>query len=342
MKSHAYRYLTAAIWVYFSILFGWLLIYLLSGDRIGWVSIVNMLAVYLFLPLPFVLLVNLHLRRMDIWVGLFLGLMTFVWFWGSLFLPRPFTAQAKPAEANTITVMSYNVLGRQYNPLPTIESIRTENADVVLLQELNYELAESIQEKLSDLYPYQVLNPKRDVLGMGVLSKYPLRPTGIDLPLTWIGKPQVLELNWNDRWVALVNYHMTPTTLMKANQISDHNRSREAQAQVLVDLSQQMGSMIAGGDANATPLSNAYRILNSGFQDAWKAAGFGLGHTFPGSDHPEGSRPGIAGVEVPMWLARIDYVLYTPDWQAISARTARFDGVSDHRGVIATLKWSEE
>ncbi len=342
MKIRSYRYLTAAVWVYFTILFGWLILYLTSGDRIGWLSLVNMLAVYLFLPLPLVIVANLFLRRVEVWAAVLLGLAVFAWFWGELFLPVPITAQAQQSGSDSLTVMSYNVLGRQYDPSPTIATIRAENADVVLLQELNYELAEAIQQQLSDLYPHQMLNPKQDVLGMGVLSKYPLRPTGIDLPLSWVGKPQVLKANWGGRWVTLVNFHMSPTTLDKIDQISENNRMREAQAQVLVDLSRQTGSLIAGGDANSTPLNTAYRILKSGFNDAWEETGFGLGHTFPGSDHPEGSRPGIAGIYAPKWLARIDYVLHTPDWQAVAVRRARFDGISDHRGVVVTLKSSPE
>lgn len=88
-----------------------------------------------------------------------------------------------------------------------------------------------------------------------------------------------------------------------------------------------------------TPLSDAYAILTSELRDAWLQTGFGLGHTFPGSDHQEGSRPRIAGVPVPMWLARIDYILYSPDWKADSVHNTRFDGASDHRGVVAVLKW---
>ncbi len=96
--------------------------------------------------------------------------------------------------------------------------------------------------------------------------------------------------------------------------------------------------MIAGGDANATSLNVPYRILVSRLVNSWKEAGFGLGHTFPGSNVPGSSRPNIWGVPVPMWLARIDYVFHSSDWQVVSARLARFDGASDHRGVIAVLK----
>jgi endonuclease/exonuclease/phosphatase (EEP) superfamily protein YafD len=121
------------------------------------------------------------------------------------------------------------------------------------------------------------------------------------------------------------------------NRISQDNRYRESQAYSLVEMAGERGPSIVAGDANTTPLTGAYKILASSLEDGWVRAGFGLGHTFPGSDVPGSSRPHIAGWSVPMWLARIDYVFFTPDWQALAARNAVFDGVSDHRGVVVVL-----
>jgi hypothetical protein len=72
--------------------------------------------------------------------------------------------------------------------------------------------------------------------------------------------------------------------------------------------------------------------------DAWREEGFGLGHTFPGSDIPGSSRPNFGSWYVPQWLARIDYIFYSTHWEALEARLARVDGVSDHRGVVAILR----
>jgi endonuclease/exonuclease/phosphatase (EEP) superfamily protein YafD len=38
-----------------------------------------------------------------------------------------------------------------------------------------------------------------------------------------------------------------------------------------------------------------------------------------------------------MWLVRIDYIFHSPHWITLDARLAKFDGVSDHRGVVAVL-----
>jgi hypothetical protein len=41
--------------------------------------------------------------------------------------------------------------------------------------------------------------------------------------------------------------------------------------------------------------------------------------------------------EILMWVLRIDYIFHSRHWQARSARIGPWDGVSDHRPVIATL-----
>jgi endonuclease/exonuclease/phosphatase family metal-dependent hydrolase len=146
-------------------------------------------------------------------------------------------------------------------------------------------------------------------------------------------------LDWNDRRVTLVNFHMTPTTgISSLSRVERSARLREAEARLLADLARDSGPAIVGGDANCTSLSMPYRILTGDLVDAWREAGFGLGHTFPGSDIPESDRPRLGSWYVPQWLARIDYILHSEEWETLSARLARFDGISDHRGVVAVLR----
>lgn len=136
----------------------------------------------------------------------------------------------------------------------------------------------------------------------------------------------------------LVNIHMTPTTgILPRDEVEQSIRSREREAMLLADLIRQADTVILGGDANTTSLSDAYRILTAELTDSFREAGFGLGHTFPGSKIPESDRPHIGSLFAPPWLTRIDYIFHSDDWTVLSARTAHFDGVSDHRGVIVEL-----
>jgi endonuclease/exonuclease/phosphatase (EEP) superfamily protein YafD len=334
---------TAIICVYFTILYGWLAWYLVTGDRIALVSAVNMLAVYLFYPLPLVIVAAIFLWNKAVWTGTVGAAAAFLWFWGGLFLPKLVSNSPNPGTAQTLVVMTYNVLGVHDFTTPVIDTIRNENPDIVLLQELNPTLAEALKNDLGDEFPYQILHPQVGVSGMGVISRFPIQPSGENLPLEWVGEPQILDLDWMGQSAKLVHFHMVPTTSINPQAVSAINHLRQAQARALVSFARQVdGPVIAAGDANATPLTEPHQIFTSELIDAWQEAGFGLGHTFPGSDIPGSSRPYLFGRSVPMWLARIDYVFYSPDWETLKARVARFDGVSDHRGVIAILVLKNE
>jgi endonuclease/exonuclease/phosphatase (EEP) superfamily protein YafD len=325
------RWLAAAAWVYFSGLFAWLGVYFIKGDWGGLLTPLNALAVYLFAPLPLVLLLALVSRRGELWLGLLLGGLAFAALWGADFLP---THSRALAAAPRLKVMTYNVLGMAAEPARTIEAIRREDADIIFLQELTAPVAAALRNELAEPYLFQSLDPQEGVDGMGVISKYPLTYTGESLGLRWIGAPQVLSVRWQGQDIRLINFHMyTPGRLEPASLRARHPQ-RLAQARRLVEHAQTYpGPLIAGGDANAGPLNEAYPAMTGGaLLDAWREAGFGLGHTFP-------STVGLPAPEPlnPRWLARIDYVLHTTHWQAVSARLAAHDGQSDHRGVVVEL-----
>jgi endonuclease/exonuclease/phosphatase (EEP) superfamily protein YafD len=312
-------------------LMSWFLAYLLWGDRWSWLSLLNMFAFYLFIPLPFLSI--LLLRNPPPWLNwlMILNWLVFIGLWGKAFLPKI----SAPATQPTFKLLTYNVLG--YNPgsLAQIETIRQANADVVTLQELNTELALLITKELSGQYPYQILDAEVGVNGMGTLSKFPLRRIGAVPDLGWVGQPQWLELDWRGCKITLFNFHMAPTNSFAFDHVQETNRLRQEEARWLVAQIQPYQPAILAGDSNSAPFSDSYRILARSAQDAWLAAGWGLGHTFPGRSGPGSSRPELFGLAVPKWLLRIDYIFATPPLRASSARLAPFDGVSDHRGVIA-------
>ena len=321
------------------------LVSLLSGDRFFLIGVANMFAVYAFAPLLLILPVAAIGRRPGIWAGLALCGVIFAWQWGALFSPARLPGKTTPNSEDTLSVLTYNVLAYHKFSEPVIETIRKENPDVVFIQEMNNNLAGAIERELATLYPYQILRAQDSPAGMGLVAKYPLTTIeggaaylGGDLDGTWVGGPLAVQMDWRGRQVTLVNFHMFPTnSLLPEGGLRRHFAIREAQAAALASFARQAGPAILGGDANAAPQSGAYRVLNGELEEAWMQAGFGLGHTFPGSDTPGGHRPRIGPILSPKWLIRIDYLWYTSEWQAIETRTAVFDGVSDHRGVVAVL-----
>jgi endonuclease/exonuclease/phosphatase (EEP) superfamily protein YafD len=235
--------------------------------------------------------------------------------------------------------MTYNLLGLSGHTNPAIKVIRQENPDLVLMQELTPALAEAMQQALRESYPYQILDPQPGVGGMGALSRYPIKDTDERLAVDWVGIPQILRLDYDGITVTVVNFHATAYAYFPAALVNANLRLREAEAQALADYaSQTPGPLIAGGDLNAADLTKPYQIIRkANLQDAWRAAGFGLGGTFPGSTEPGSSRWKIGPWYVPQWMLRIDYIFVSKHWGINSARAAQFDGVSDHRGVITEL-----
>jgi endonuclease/exonuclease/phosphatase (EEP) superfamily protein YafD len=337
------RYSIAAAWVYFTLLFGWLLVDLILGDRFAYLGFVNILAVYLFFPLPLAGLVAALTHRREIIIGTILGAAAFLVLWGTLFLPR---LSAPPKGGNphsSLTVMTFNVLGLQAFTAPLVDVIQAVDADVVFLQEINTRHADALQRELIVEYPYQILDPVDGVSGMGLISRFPLRETREQLPLEWVGAPQVIELDFEGVPVTLLNFHTFSLQFSPLEAANLNFRYREAQAQALADFAARTpGPLILAGDANTTPLSEAYDIITTGsLRDAFQEAGWGLGHTFPGSKEPGSHRFHIGDWYIPQWLARIDYIFVSPEWGVAAARVAPFDGVSDHRGVIAELVLGE-
>jgi len=310
-------------------------LYLLTGDRFTIVALLNFVAIYLFVPLALVLLVALVCKNRWLGVGFLVGLLALILLWGDHFVPA---SNDKLTDQPSLRVMTYNVLAWHDQYEPILETIEFEDPDVLLIQELNTGLAEVLQNELIDEYPYQVLKPVDNPEGIGVISKYPVSPSGISLPQLWAGGPQILDLEWNGEQILLVNFHLTPTTgIFPLDEEDARIRAREKETQLLSGLASQSGSAIVGGDANMSFLSDAYKSMTKNLVDAYRSVGAGLGHTFPGSTLPESDRPHIGNLFVPAWLMRIDYIFYSDEWTAISAHTALIDGVSDHRGVVVEL-----
>jgi endonuclease/exonuclease/phosphatase (EEP) superfamily protein YafD len=329
--------LVGLAYVYYICLFGWAIIYILFGDRWGWLFLLNSFAQYLFLLLPLLFVLALLAQERAVWLGAIAALALWGALFGRLYLPK--LAQA-PTGAPSLTVLSYNLLFRNTRADRVVAALRASGADLIAMQELNSHAAAAIRRDLAQDYPYQALDPHDDDSGMGVISRYPLQHLDVQLPGAWLGQPQALLIDFHGTPVRILNIHaMSPRFKLLEWTV----RERERQARSIVDYAAAHPEpLIVLGDFNAGDLSTAYRILRqSGLRDAWREAGWGAGHTFPGVD-TSGNLPRIApGIPAPRWIVRIDYVLHSSHWQAMSSSLAPWDESSDHRPVMARLALRE-
>lgn len=333
-RSPAMRWFNVMVQLYCAGLFGWAGLHLFFGDRWGWLFLINSFAVYLFLPLLLLLPVALVARQRRLWPSLGLALALGLFFYGNVLLPR---LPRLNAAGSTLTVMTFNVLGHNPHVDGLIAALRASEADLIALQELNPEQAAAIARDLRADYPYQILDAQPGVIGMGVISRYPLRSLDVELPGVWIGRPQALEVMFGATPVTLLNIHAIPPRFPLAR-LEWTIRERERQAETIVAFAAaHPGPLLVLGDLNATERSVAYATVTRHLADAWQAADVGLGHTFPGVYGEGSSRPAVAGIPVPQWLVRIDYIFHSAEWETLSARIGPWDGGSDHRPVLAVL-----
>lgn len=323
--------------IYFVLLAGWLLAYLLRGDWNGLLTPLNALAPLLFLPLPLALLVGLFGRQRPLLVAGLGAALLFAILWGGLLLPGPGPADAHSSSnadhtdnTRAMRLMTFNVFGFNFDQQAVLEVVRQGDPDIVCFQELNPVIAAALQTELAAQYPYQALDARPGVTGMGVISKFPLQPRTDRLPGGWIGAPQTLDIHWQGRSSRLVNYHLsTPGRLSPASLLVQYSR-RQEQAEALAAYAARVTDpLILCGDSNSADLNDAYRsITRGGLRDAWREAGFGLGFTFPRH----------LGSLQPAWMTRIDHVFISPDWTLRQASLARSAAGSDHRGVVVELE----
>ncbi|MFL5802007.1 MAG: endonuclease/exonuclease/phosphatase family protein [Roseiflexaceae bacterium] len=334
MRQRIMTYLARLSHAYVGVLFGWAAMRTLFGDRWWWLFCLNSFAEYLFVPLPAVFAAAWLAQRRRLWVSFGAVLALGGCLYGRMWWPKLSPAQVGDV---ILTVMTFNMLGYNRRPEGIVGAIHNAGADVVAIQELNTATAAYIQRDLADAYPYQVLDPHEGDSGMGVISRYPLRRVDAALPGDWIGEPQALSLNLHGTWVTLLHFHARSTDIGSIDRMATV-RERERQARTLAAFAAARPEpLVALGDFNATDQSVAYTTMASVLADSWREAGWGPGHTFPGAASSGSSRHRIAGILVPKWLIRIDYIFHSPHLRAVGAWIGPWDEVSDHRSVLVRL-----
>jgi endonuclease/exonuclease/phosphatase (EEP) superfamily protein YafD len=322
----------------------WLVVYRFWGDAFWWSFLLNAFAVYLFLPAPLLLLIGLVAR-----VRLTQGVMAAVCalglgLHGGNFMPKLAASSINPntnAATSALRTMTMNTLFTSRYADNVVAAIRQVNPDVVAFQELNWLIADGVARELSKDYPHQLLSPKGGPSGLGLISRYPLKPLNQRLNAEgYNGQPQLVELDWRGERVIVINVHTSASNLNDGRAALVASAAwRTPQILALAQFAQaQSAPLIVFGDLNISPFNSGYRELAAVLTDAWAAAGWGLGHTYPNlmrrSSRILGRRFAISLA----WLVRIDYIWYSRHFVATASNVGPYDGQSDHRAVVADLQ----
>lgn len=212
-------------------------------------------------------------------------------------------------------------------------SVRAEDPDIVAFQELTQNQANRLREALADLYEHVAFIADGNE-GRGVMSRFPIRSSrAIEFAA---GRPDsITEVEIGGTMLTVVVAHPRPQRITRSGLVFGFSSLR--QMIHLANHTREAAPAVMVGDLNMSPRHPGYRRLRQlGLQDAWFAAGRGLGLTFPtrvGNTRWSSGRLARRRVTP---VVRFDYIWCTTDI-TVQAVWVGPDSGSDHAPVLARL-----
>ncbi|WP_293911969.1 endonuclease/exonuclease/phosphatase family protein [Deinococcus sp.] len=228
----------------------------------------------------------------------------------------------QPAWPGDLKVLTYNVARGGLGTAARISAqIRSVNADIVTLQEVNGLRPGLTAELLAGLPGYAVSRAGAEVM---TLSRFPVLGTR-ELILPGTGRRfLVSRIGAPGGELSVVNVHFGTVTVSRvlSGQIMPTRDRRAQQLDVLLrEVAATSGPVIVAGDFNTPPRGQVYRALSAELSDAWDSAGRGFGYTFS-SQAP---------------VLRIDHV-FVRGLKVVGAGVQP-PGGSDHRALAVQVRW---
>ncbi|MGW0161198.1 endonuclease/exonuclease/phosphatase family protein [Mycobacterium sp. NPDC003323] len=224
---------------------------------------------------------------------------------------------ARAPEGVPLRFVSANLLLGRADPA-AVAALAHQRADVLAVQELTPELAETLSAALADAFPHRVLRPRDRAAGVGLWSRHPIIASGVDETfsrgLVWAR----LRLPHAGAESTVICTHMPPPRSAFGSWRAEIARLRPALQQLPAP-----GSVVVCGDFNATLDVYEYRrLLRGGYRDGAAQAGAGMTRTHP------------SHLPIPPLLA-VDRIL-TRQSTATSITPVALAG-SDHLALLATV-----
>ena len=224
---------------------------------------------------------------------------------------------------NRLKVMSFNVFQRNNDVDAVVELILEHEPDIVALQELTPEIGEQMVSKLFEVYHYHTPVYLDEMIGQGLLSRYPIRQLSI-LPDY---RYQRVQVDTPEGSISVFNIHSPK--LFPFNWREDWRIQRSFFDSLLAEIAKDGDPIIVMGDFNTTPQSENYALITSGFTDTFIESGWGFGFSYP-------ARPKL-GISLPTPIVRIDYIFISDHFTSNCTRVLKESGDSDHRPVVSEL-----
>lgn len=248
--------------------------------------------------------------------------------YGPAWVSLPATASGQP-----LNVVAWNLESRPDSGQRALDGLLGVNADLVGLVELQPPAAEALSTdtRLAARLPHHALAPERTVLGVGLLSRYPILEHQVSTDPPYVRA--LVDLPSSPS-VAVYVVHPMPAAFRTIARVpvSMETAQRDTaigQIRALIDADLEAHRpVIVLGDINTTEREPAYATLTTGLRDAHLDSGNGPGFTW---------RPPQLSF-LPFGVIRIDYVFSSQEYLAQSS-SVDCSVDSDHCRLSATLAY---
>ena len=317
LRALGWRAVPAAMGAGYLVLVGvWWLAGALSGDSIGIVRLANYATPWIGLSLLSLLLLAALLRRPVLGgAALLLAVLVLAPYGGQIF--RGLTgivAGGEAAPPDALHVMSYNVMGRNWEVSRIAAVVLKQKPDLLLLQEVRQ--PEELLDRLNDLYPDELVHVVRDDrLKLMIVSRFPLRAGA------WDREFQRASVRLPSGPMQLRNLHAIRGMRDDSAQLALVDR-------LMDDIREAPGPLLVAGDFNMTQANEGYRRMRTLLRSTQEEAGRWFGFTFATPHRRFGAL---------MPLIRIDHIFVGGGVEVVRAGRIGEYGNSDHFPIDAIL-----
>ncbi|MEP7134557.1 MAG: endonuclease/exonuclease/phosphatase family protein [Chloroflexota bacterium] len=326
VKKEKQSKLQTGVIIYFTLIGIWLISWLVVGDANWFLTLLNRIVPFLFIPAPVLLVWVAFVRRLK----LIIPLMVPVFIFASLYHPYLFPKLTKPTtEDPELKIMTYNVLFSNSNYEAVAGVILDYLPDLVALQEVQPEMMNELIVRLHDEYPYHLMGTTNDYGTTAVFSKHSLIEFYV-LDLQADRPAVVVRTKVNNKEITFVAVHLLAYNLWWTKLpdipevVMQRTASQNRQARIVIDeISKEHGIVIVGCDCNSYETTSSYRIFGKFMNNAARQTGWFL------------SESELPGTQQDRYLQHIDYVWYDGYVTAKSVYKIQDNGGSDHFPVLA-------
>ncbi|NJO84733.1 MAG: hypothetical protein HC828_19515 [Blastochloris sp.] len=264
---------------------------------------------YLFtlIPAPLALIVALLLGRRGL-AGLFVPLTVAAL---AYYVPYLLPKASAAADERTLTVVTFNFLRWNSGATALEAMIRAADADIVALQQVSDITEAYLRHNLANMYPYMGLHDKEGrwtfFRGMGVLSRYPITSDEYWVfPAIESHGQQRVEIDMDGQPIVVYNVHTWRSVDWQGNirvrvLEADERAHVESSRRLYERAAAEMLPTLIVGDFNMTDQFTEYGLFAGRFTDSFRAAGQGMGFTYPARAQSQTLPP----------IMRIDYIFHS-------------------------------